>query len=83
MGLGQLDAASAAYLYALELAEQLALPFDEAQTLESLASVAQRQGDTEGATAHLQHASRLYDELGHPRAKTLLITSRESGATGA
>ena len=82
-GMGDFDGATAAYLAALEIAQRQSLPFDEAETLESLATVAGALHDVDTATEHLQHAVRLYEELGHPRAQVLQVSLGERGAAGA
>ena len=82
-GVGDLDASMTAYFAALEIAERQALPCDEAETLESLAALAIASGDVDASSAHLQHAVRVYEEIGHPRAKALLVSLGDRGVAGA
>jgi tetratricopeptide (TPR) repeat protein len=76
-GLGRYDEAAEELAGALDAMSRLNIPFEQAEALETLASVVESHGGVDAARAHRQQAYRIYKALGHPHADDLLslITS--------
>lgn len=68
LGLGRHEEASQSFTNAMAIAERLDLRHDQAQLLESLAELADAQGDAVDARRCRDSAARLYRAMGHPRS---------------
>jgi tetratricopeptide (TPR) repeat protein len=71
-GLGRYDEAAVELAAALDAMSRLDIPFEQAEALETLASVVESRGNADVARAHRQQAYRIYKSLGHPHADDLL-----------
>ncbi len=61
---------------ALVALEDAGVEFEQAETHEALAALAERDSDLDRARIHRQRAYRLYRQLGHPRADEILHAPR-------
>jgi tetratricopeptide (TPR) repeat protein len=81
LGLGRYTEARASLAIALDAAARTGARFDEAQTLEALAAVADHEVEPDTARASRAHAYAIYSELGHPRARSVFMSLDAVGAS--
>jgi tetratricopeptide (TPR) repeat protein len=72
LALGRYQEARQSFTESMALAERLDLRHDQAQLLESLAELADAQGDGPDARRCRESAQQLYRAIGHPRSNLIL-----------